>query len=67
MTTTTKREPPLASGADPELGHLRELQEDPIALMWRVKKECGDLGEFRIGPKRVVLMTGPDAQEAFFR
>ena len=73
MTSSTteapasSREPPLASGADPELGHLRELQDDPIALMNRVKQECGELGEFRIGPKRVVLMTGADAQEAFFR
>jgi sterol 14-demethylase len=65
--TTEKTEPPLASGALPVLGHLLQLRKDPIALMRRVNAECGELGEFRIGAKRVVLMSGEDAQEAFFR
>lgn len=63
----TTRAPARARGSLPVLGHLRQLRRDPIGLMRRVAEECGELGEFRIGPKRVVLMTGAEAQEAFFR
>ncbi|MEX0874019.1 MAG: cytochrome P450 [Actinomycetota bacterium] len=68
MTTTTDlREPPKVSGGDAPDGHLEELRHDPIGLMWRVRDECGDAGEFRIGHKEVVLLSGAEANEAFFR
>jgi len=59
--------PPRASGSLPGVGHLLALKRDPIGLMRRVADECGEVGEFRIGSKRVVLFSGEDAQEAFFR
>ena len=59
--------PPRASGSLPGIGHLLALKRDPIGLMRRVADECGEVGEFRIGSKRVVLFSGEDAQEAFFR
>ena len=43
------REPPRVSGGEGENGHLDELRRDPIALMARVRAECGDVGEFTIG------------------
>ena len=55
------------SGGEGENGHLDELSEDPIALMTRVRAECGDVGEFTIGSKDVVLLTGADANEFYFR
>jgi sterol 14-demethylase len=55
------------SGGEGENGHLAELSEDPIALMARVRAECGDVGEFTIGSKDVVLLTGADANEFYFR
>ena len=55
------------SGADPVTGHLDELTRDPIALMQRVRDECGDIGAFMLGPREVVLVTGPEANEWFFR
>lgn len=67
VTASKKRTPDRLRGALPVLGHLRRLQRDPIALLRDVADRCGELGEFRIGPKRVVLMSGPEAQEAFFR
>ncbi len=68
MTTTTGlREPPKVSGGDATDGHLEELRRDPIGLMWRVRNECGYAGEFRLGHKEVVLLSGADANEAFFR
>lgn len=57
----------MLSGADPELGHLEELRTDPIALMRRVRKECGEIGRFMLGKRDVVLVASPDANEWFFR
>ena len=48
-------------------GHLPEMRVDPIALFSRVREECGDLGRFRLADKDVVLVTGAEANEAFFR
>ena len=48
-------------------GHLPEMRVDPIALFHRVREECGDLGRFRLADKQVVLVTGAEANEAFFR
>jgi len=60
-------EPPLVSGDDGGTGHLEELRRDPIGLMARVRAECGDAGRFRLANQEVVLLTGPEANEAFFR
>src|SRR6516165_9148984 len=68
MTTQTGlREPPRVSGGDGPNAHLDELSRDPIALMARVRAECGDVGEFTIGARDVVLVTGADANEFYFR
>jgi sterol 14-demethylase len=61
------REPPQVSGGDGEHGHLEELRVDPIALMRRVRDECGDVGQFRLADRDVVLLTGAEANELFFR
>jgi len=55
------------AGADPESGHLDELKRDPIGLMQRVRDECGDVGMFLLGDREVVLVSGPEANEWFFR
>ncbi len=65
--TTTRREPPRVSGDDGGTGHLEELRADPIGLMQRVRAECGDVGTFRLADRHVVLLTGPEANEVFFR
>jgi sterol 14-demethylase len=64
---TTPVEPPKVSGDDGGTGHLEELRSDPIGLMQRVRDECGDVGEFRLADKEVVLLTGAEANEVFFR
>ena len=63
----TITEPPKVSGDDGGTGHLEELRTDPIGLMSRVRAECGDVGEFRLADKDVVLLTGAEANEVFFR
>lgn len=49
------------------IGHLLELRRAPIELFWRVRDELGEIGEMNFAGNRVVLMTGAEAQEAFFR
>ncbi len=60
-------EPPRLSGGLPLLGHVLELRRRPIELFWRVRNECGEIGELNFAGNRVVLLTGESAQEAFFR
>jgi sterol 14-demethylase len=64
---SARRLPPKLSGGWPLLGHLLELRRAPIELFWRVRNECGDVGEMNFAGKEVVLLTGEDAQQAFFR
>jgi len=51
----------------PIVGHMVEFARNPLALMLRVRRECGNVGEFRMFNKDVVLLSGPRAQEAFCR
>ncbi len=52
---------------DPDWGHLAELRVDPIGLLQRVRDECGDIGRFRLADRDVVLVSGAEANEQFFR
>lgn len=65
MTTLTT--PKRVSGGDGEHGHLDELATDPIGLFWRVREECGDVGQFQLADREVVLVSGAAANEEFFR
>ena len=58
---------PRFAGAVPLLGHMAKFARDPVAMMQRVREACGPVGEFRMLNKRVVLLSGPAAQEAFCR
>jgi sterol 14-demethylase len=60
--------PRVSGEGDPTgTGHLEELRADPIGLMERTRAECGDVGTFRLADRDVVLLTGPEANEIFFR
>ncbi|GCE41108.1 Lanosterol 14-alpha demethylase cytochrome P450 51 [Rhodococcus wratislaviensis] len=59
--------PQRVSGGEHEHGHLDELRTDPIALMRRVREECGNVGVFQLADKKVVLLSGAEANEFFFR
>jgi sterol 14alpha-demethylase len=58
---------PRVSGGEEEHGHLEEFRTDPIALMQRVRDECGDVGWFQLAGKHVILLSGARANEFFFR
>jgi sterol 14-demethylase len=69
MTALKPQSPPrvgLTPIAD-ENGELQELRTDPVGLLHRVRAECGDVGVFRLVDRDVVLVTGAEANEAFFR
>src|ERR1700678_4016101 len=56
----------IVSGGAPD-GHLEELRAAPIALMHRVRSECGAVGRFDLAGRPVILLSGADANEYFFR
>jgi len=64
---TGQRQPTRVSGGEGATGHLEELRADPIGLMQRVRAECGDVGIFRLADRDVVLLSGAQANELFFR
>ncbi|MFE3960756.1 cytochrome P450 [Nocardia sp. NPDC059091] len=59
--------PQRVSGGAGEHGHLDEFRTDPIALMRRVRSECGDVGSFQLAGRDVILLSGAEANEFFFR
>ncbi|MEH3155193.1 MAG: cytochrome P450 [Gordonia paraffinivorans] len=63
----TLTKPARVSGGEGEHGHLEELATDPIGLFWRVREECGDVGQFQLADREVVLVSGAAANEEFFR
>lgn len=63
----TTNEAIRVSGGEGTAGHLDELRTDPIALLERVRAECGDVGRFDLADREVVLLTGAEANEFFFR
>ncbi len=66
-TVSSGNEPPKMPGALPLLGHMLEFGKNPFDYMMRLRKTLGEIGEFRMFHQKMVLMTGPEANEAFFR
>ncbi|MCF4140272.1 cytochrome P450 [Streptomyces sp. Tue 6430] len=52
------REPPLAGGGVPLLGHGWKLARDPLAFMAQLR-DHGDVVRIRLGPKTVYAVTTP--------
>lgn len=68
MTTDTELPaPPLVSGARPQIGHMEEFSKNFARFLMRANAECGELAEFNMAGQETVLMSGPTAQEAFFK
>jgi len=67
MSGSLLRAIPRLSGGGRRFGHLQALRHDPLGLFRRVRAECGEIGIFRMLERDVALMSGPAAQEHFFR
>ncbi|CAM3066120.1 cytochrome P450 [Skermania piniformis] len=63
----TLAEPQQVSRPSGEHGHLDEFRTDPIGLMRRVRAECGDVGSFELAGRDVIMLSGAEANEFFFR
>lgn len=68
--TTTPSQPnlpPRLEGGLPLLGHALEFRNNPIRLMTRARVLYGDLCTVAMPGADAIVMTGPKAQEKFFR
>ncbi|MEM8499857.1 MAG: cytochrome P450 [Pseudomonadota bacterium] len=59
--------PRKVSGEKPDVGHMEEFSANFARFLMRCHAECGELAEFNMGGQHTVLMSGPDAQEAFLK
>jgi epi-isozizaene 5-monooxygenase len=53
------REPPVAGGGLPLLGHGWKMARDPLAFMTRLRDD-GDVVRLKLGPKTLYAVTTPD-------
>src|SRR4029078_6659796 len=54
-------------GGLPLLGHTIDFVRDTVGLLERARNECGDVAGFSVVGKDMVLLTGPEVHEQFFR
>lgn len=58
--------PPELRGGLPLVGHAVEFRRDPVGLLARGRRQFGEIFSFRLAGKQVTVLTGPEANEAFF-
>ncbi|MCH9687112.1 MAG: cytochrome P450 [Deltaproteobacteria bacterium] len=60
--------PPLLGGGLPLLGHALELKRSPVEMLQRGRDRHGDMFSLKLpGSSSTVVMSGPKAQQKFFR
>jgi sterol 14-demethylase len=59
--------PPELTGGLPFFGHALEFSRNPVRLLQRGRDRFGDVYSFLLAGTRVAVLTGPRANEAFFR
>jgi sterol 14-demethylase len=67
MSPRPTKEPPKLPGALPFVGHIPDFGKNPHAFMMRLRARLGDVAEFKMFHQDMVLMTGAEASEAFYR
>jgi len=67
MSTQAPKLPPVLPGALPLIGHIKDFGKSPHAFMMKLRERLGDVAEFKMFHQDMVLMTGPEASEAFYR
>ncbi|NEO42096.1 MAG: cytochrome P450 [Moorea sp. SIOASIH] len=63
----TKKYPPRLSHGLPYLGHALEFARDPVGLLHKGRQQFGDIFSFYLIGKQVTVLTGPNANQAFFK
>ena len=64
---SSAKEPPKMPGALPIVGNMIAFAKNPFEYMMGLRAKFGEIGEFRMFHQKMVLMTGPEANEVFFR
>lgn len=59
--------PPVVKGGLPWLGHMVAFAGNPFKFVERAAREAGDVAAFKLLGQRIVLLTGDEASEAFYR
>ncbi len=59
--------PPRLEGGLPFLGHALEFNRNPIRFVQRARERLGDIFSILLAGQQVAVLTGPKANEAFFR
>jgi Cytochrome P450 len=54
------------SGGHPLLGHTIGFLRDPVAVVERGHRECGEAFALRLGGRNAVVLLGPEANRFFF-
>ncbi|PWR22203.1 cytochrome P450 [Zavarzinia compransoris] len=60
-------EPPMVKGGIPWIGHMLAFASNPFKFVERAAREAGEVAAFRLLGQRIVLLTGDEASEAFYR
>ena len=67
MPSLNQKRPPQLKGALPLLGHIVAFGKNPHQFMMALRAKLGDIAEFRMFHQSMVLLTGEEASEAFYR
>lgn len=62
----TSAVPPMVSGGLPVVGHMFEMLRDRESLFKRGFAEHGDLFSLKLGPQRVLVITGAEYNRQFY-
>ena len=54
------------SGGHPLLGHTIDFLRDPVAVVDRGHRECGEVFALKLGTRTAVVLLGPDSSRFFF-
>ncbi|MGJ8686179.1 MAG: cytochrome P450 [Spongiibacteraceae bacterium] len=60
-------EPPAVSGGLPWFGHMFEFARNPFHFVMRAANQAGEIAAFKLLGQKIVLLTGDEASELFYR
>lgn len=66
MPTATLPTPPMLGGGMPVIGHAPQFFRDPVSLLHKGYRECGEVFSLRLGKKNSVVLLGPENNKFFF-
>ncbi|RJF86513.1 cytochrome P450 [Oleomonas cavernae] len=59
--------PPAAKGGFPWFGHMLSFASNPFKFVEKVARQGGEITSFKLLGQRIVLLTGDEASELFYR